>query len=270
MTRSFSIALAFLFLTTLPALGHEFWIDPEDFEVAPGAPLEANLRVGEEFSGAPSVYLPNRFRRFEIAGAAAPVPVEGTMGDRPALNQAAEEGLAIVLHETKVQRVTYREFAKFAAFVAHKDAEWTLDLHRERGLPEEGFVEAYTRHAKSLVAVGAGDGADRPFGLDTEFVALANPYADDVSAGFPVRLLYQGAPRPDAQVEIFEKAPSGEVTVRLVRTDGTGEAVIPVRAGHRYMLDAVVLREPAPQLAEETGAVWESLWANLTFALPAD
>jgi hypothetical protein len=34
------------------------------------------------------------------------------------------------------------------------------------------------------------------------------------------------------------------------------------------MLDAVVLREPAAQLAADTGAAWETLWANMTFMAP--
>jgi len=50
--------------------------------------------------------------------------------------------------------------------------------------------------------------------------------------------------------------------------NSAGVALVPVLAGHAYMLDAVVLREPSAVLAEQTGAVWETLWANLTFAVP--
>jgi hypothetical protein len=34
------------------------------------------------------------------------------------------------------------------------------------------------------------------------------------------------------------------------------------------MLDSVVLREPSDEALEATGAVWESLWASLSFAVP--
>jgi len=34
------------------------------------------------------------------------------------------------------------------------------------------------------------------------------------------------------------------------------------------MADAVVLRRPDSDLAREKNALWESLWANLTFAVP--
>ena len=52
--------------------------------------------------------------------------------------------------------------------------------------------------------------------------------------------------------------------ITYLATDAKGEAVIPVRPGHRYLLDAVVLRE-AP---DGDGPVWESLWAAMTFAVP--
>ena len=247
------------------AQGHEFWIDPAEFMVDVGEPIAADLRVGEAFLGGAQSYLPNRFRRFEIVQGAETAPVGGRMGDRPALNQPADEGLAVLVHVTTDSRLVYKEFAKFASFVTHKDASWTIAEHSTRNLPQEGFVEVYSRYAKSLVAVGRGAGSDRIVGLETEIVAQTNPYTDDLSDGMMVTLYYQGAPRADAQIEVFEKSSSGEVAVSTLRTDAAGVAQVPVRAGHRYMLDAVVLREPAPDLAAEKNVHWESLWANLTF-----
>ena len=120
------------------------------------------------------------------------------------------------------------------------------------------------------MAVGDGRGEDRAFGLETELVALENPYTGDMSDGIDVVLLYQGAPRSGAQIEVFDKAADETVQVTTVRTDSEGKATVPVLPAHRYMLDAVALREPSAELAEETRAVWESLWANLTFAIPAN
>lgn len=253
---------------TMPVLGHEYWIDPERFAVPTGEAIRADLRVGQAFEGAALIYNPASFRRFEIASPEGLAPVEGRLGDRPAMAETAPEGLAVVALATADSKLTYKAFADFESFVTHKAADWTIDEHRARGLPENGFVEAYSRYAKSLVAVGAARGSDRALGLETEFVALLNPYADDLSGGLPVELHYRGAPRGGAQVEIFEKAPDGMVEVTTVTTDAGGRATIPVRPGYRYMIDAVVLRAPSPALAEATGAVWESLWANLTFAVP--
>ncbi len=100
--------------------------------------------------------------------------------------------------------------------------------------------------------------------METEFVALANPYTADMDLGLPVQLLYQDAPRPGAQVEVFDRAPDGTVRVTTAQTDAKGIALIPVSPGHEYLLDAVFLR-PAPDLDE---AVWESHWASITFKIP--
>ena len=96
-------------------------------------------------------------------------------------------------------------------------------------------------------------------------MALGNPYTDNMAGGIPVRVLYQGTPRADAQVEVFAKAPDGTVSVTVQPTNALGETLIRVAPGHSYLLDAVVLR-PAPDGADY---VWESLWAALTFAVPA-
>ena len=69
---------------------------------------------------------------------------------------------------------------------------------------------------------------------------------------------------PNAEAEVSVRGG----TTREVRTDAAGEARVPVLPGRHYMLDAVVLRAPAAELAEARDVVWESIWANLTFAVP--
>ena len=247
---------------------HEFWIDPIDFRVAPGAPVAADFRVGQEYEGSASSFIVQRTRRHDMAFGGEVGPVPTRMGDRPAFAVTApdEEGLMVIIHATQDSFITWADFADFESFVRHKDAEWTLARHDERGLERDGTSEIYSRYAKSLVAVGDGRGADTEFGLLTEIVALENPYTGEMSDGIDVQVLYEGVPRAETQVEIFEKAEDGTVTVSTVRTDGEGRATVPVVPGRRYQLDAVVLREIDPEANK--GASWESLWANLTFLVP--
>lgn len=255
-------------LGALPAASHEFWIEAQEYQVPGGGEVRADLRNGEIFKGAALSYNPMRFTRFEAVTGGVAAPLEGRIGDIPAVQMTPPDGLLVLAHETTLSRLTYKEWEKFAAFAEHKDFPGIEARHAARDLPREGFREGYTRHVKALVAVGDGAGSDRALGLETEFVALANPYADEIADGLPVRLLYQGAPRADAQIEVFERAPDGAVTVSLLRSDDAGEAVIPVQPGHTYLLDAVVLREPVPALAAEKDIVWETLWAGLSFAVP--
>ncbi len=259
--------IAALALLAAPLQAHEFWIEPQVFEVPPGDPVVATIHVGSELKGAAYSFNPMNFTRFEIVTDAGVQPVEGRIGDRPALNMVPDgAGLATVVHVTRDYSLTYREWEKFTDFCEHKDFEWAIARHLERGLAQERVYERYSRHAKSLVALGDGAGADREVGLLTEIVALANPYTDDLNDGFPVQVLYQGVPRADVQVELFEKMPDGTVAIRYYRTDAEGRAVVEVTPGNFYLVDSVVMREL--DVVEDKDPAWESLWASLTFQVP--
>ena len=254
--------------STAPAKAHEFWLSPDDYTLAPEEVMQVRLRIGSEMKGATLAYLPNDITRFDILQGDTTRPVSGRLGDQPALQMPAEtDGLAIVVHETADSRLTYTDFGVFQRFVAHKDFRTAIADHKARGLPETGFRETYRRYAKSLIAIGSGAGADRVVGLKIEIVALANPYTDDLSAGMPVQVLLDGAPRVDVQVELFQTAPDGTVTITKYRTDTEGKAVLPMQSGMEYLVDNVDLHA-LPNDDPVAGPVWHSDWASLTFRTP--
>lgn len=253
----------------VPALAHEFWIAPQAYSVPEGGDLVADLRVGEKLEGSAFAYIPPNFTRFDLIMGDRSQPVPGRAGDRPALNMAAPgEGLAIVVHETRDYGLTYDDWAKFDRFTQHKGFPEVAARHVSRGFTQDRVRERYTRYAKSLIAVGEGAGQDREVGLLTEIVALANPYVDDIRDGLAVRVLYEGKPRARAQVELFDRAPDGRVSATTTLTDDEGRAVLKVTPGHSYLADAVVMLETDPE--KTSGAMWKSLWASLTFAVPEE
>lgn len=262
--------LVFLLVSTLPAIGHEFWISPLDYQIDSNENIVADLRVGQNFKGANFGYIPQNFVRFELVSGEMAVPVEGRIGDRPALSMAApEDGLWVVVHETTDSLLTWASWEKFVGFVDHKKLANTLETHEERGLSQEGVKERYRRFAKALIAVGSGQGQDRAVGLRTEIVANANPYTDDLSGGLPVLVLFEGAPRSNVQIEVFDHDQADVVTTFTLITDKEGRADIPVEPGHEYLLDSVVMLPLYPD-DPATEPVWESLWAAMTFRVPAE
>ena len=260
--------LFFVLTSTIPASGHEFWIEPHSYQIAANTPIVADLRVGQDFRGFVQSYIPNSFTRFDLVSGQAKIPVDGRVGDRPALNSAVPfEGLWIAVHETRDLDLTYREWEKFVNFTSHKDYPNVPARHVERGLPMQMFKEDYRRFAKALFGVGASGGSDREVGLTTEIVAMQNPYTDDLSEGMEFRVLLRSVPRKNTQVEVFEKTPDGAVKVWTTRTDDAGYANVQVQPGHAYLIDSVTIEE-LPGVNLDIEAVWYSLWASLTFEVP--
>lgn len=265
ISRPLLAALALTLLTAMPGFGHEFWIEPEEFQVQSGAPLVAHFRNGQNFNGTDLAYFEKRSARFDLIQKGQVTPVQGRMGDVPALATTAPgDGLLVIVHETAPSTLTYTDWDKFDAFATHKGFGDVKSRHLARGLSEDRFTESYIRYAKALVGVGAASGADRQTGMEIEFVARSNPYAQPGADSFVATLYYQGAPRGDAQVEIFARAPDGQVVTTFYRTDQNGDVTVPVQPGFAYLMDAVVLRAPP----DGSPHAWETLWASLCFSRP--
>ena len=257
-------------LLVSPVYAHEFWISPEKYEIAVAEPFAADFRVGQGFNGSRQSYLKQRTTRHSYVQDGVEITISGRNGDRPALKiPSLKNGLAILIHETTDSTLKYSEFEKFENFVRHKSFKGVLTAHKARGLPKTGFRESYRRFVKSLIAVGDGSGQDTSIGLQIEIIAQANPYTDDMASGLQVLVLLEGKPRPNAQVELFAR-PTGtdeDAQVTLHFTNEMGIATLPVQYGHEYMADHVALIPVEPD--QDTDPVWHSLWANLTFSVPA-
>jgi hypothetical protein len=184
------------------ATAHEFWIEPEAYQVPASGQIVARLKNGEDFEGIALAYFDKRITRFDIVVGDTVGPVVARLGDNPALDMPGPiSGLVVVVHETTPSTLTYKDWAKFQKFADHKDFADMKTRHAANGFPDAPFKERYTRHAKSLIAVGDGVGMDRALGLKTEFIALTNPYASDFDGMMKVQVTLDGEVRADAQVE---------------------------------------------------------------------
>lgn len=264
MRLSAAIGLAFTFWTSVLE-AHEFWVEPVTYQVDFGAEVVVDLRVGQLLAGRSYPYLSHKFARYEVTDSAGVHPLLGVEGDLPsAVYVSAVPGLSIISYEALAERLTYESFKDFVDFVEEEGLPTIAARHRERGLPDTGFVETYTRNAKALVQVGpVKDGqTDTVTGMPFELVALENPYAG--GATVPVSLLWQGNEVPGAQIALFRRSENGAVVRSTYRTDETGKASIPLTGSGTFLLSAVHLEERSA----ESGAVWHSTWASLTFGLP--
>lgn len=271
-SRVAALALGLLAALAGPAAAHEFWIEAEDYRVEAGEPVRLDLLVGQGYRGNAQSFNPARQRRTALLGPEGEAEVTSRIGDRPAIDQPVPgEGLLIAVHETNDSILTYRDRAIFETFVAEEGLDGTLERHAERGLPEEGFREAFSRSVKALVGLGGVGAQDRALGLPVEIVVEGDPYAEPMPAEVTLLALADGEPMAGALVNVFTKpdgglAPGAEAGRLRPRADETGRVTVPLEPGTRYLANVVDMREASPELEERTGAVWESRWGSTTFS----
>lgn len=265
MRYVFTFAMV-LFNWSLPLNAHEFWISPFSPIVSVGDEVILDLKVGQMLEGQSYPYLSHKFGRYQITNGDGVHDLLGNEGDTPSVvYDATVPGLHVIAYHALPEQLTYETFEEFVEYVDEEGLGFLVDRHRERGLPETGFIEAYTRNAKALVQVGPAFEADTDLatGMDFELVAMRNPYLP--RASLPVMLLWQGVRVPNAQVAVFQRV--GKSVVRTTyRTDDQGIADIVLRGGGTYLLSSVHMDERK----EDTDAVWHSTWASLSFSLATE
>jgi uncharacterized GH25 family protein len=247
---------------SLPATAHEFWIELKASRVEPGAPIVADMKVGQNFKGDSYPYLKSRFVSFRSTDRAGSRDVKGDEGDTPAVNiRSATKGLQVISYLATAHRLDFDKWEDFVSYVEYEGLGWVAEAHKRRGLPERSFAEEYVRCAKALVQVGDVSASDQDVatGMPLELIAGQNPYAAPAPFELPVTLLWRGKPIGDIQIRVFQN--NGTVTETTIRTDATGRAVVPLQRGGRFLLNAVHMQEAPPDRA----AKWESYWASLTF-----
>lgn len=261
-------ALVFLAgaLSSTIAAAHDFWIEPDNFRPQTGGRVAMRLYVGQNFKGNSLPYLPDWIERYVFLGPdAKETPVSAIVGDDPAGQFPTNDpGLYIVGYRSTRFTVDLT-LEKFEVYLVQEGLERILPLHRTRTAGKTNIHEAFSRCAKTLVTAGtpsARPGADKVLGFRLELIAERNPYLPLTRNEFPVRLIYENKPLAGALVVAFNKH---DATKKLkVRSDRNGRALLKLDRPGVWLVTAVHIIVPPP----EVKADWESFWASLSFELP--
>jgi len=259
------IVIVLLCLAMAPLSAHEYWLDPLNYRLADTGQIQSHIRVGQYFKGDSYAYLPSEVESVQIHWQDTSRSIEPRFGATPAVKQQSPgEGLNILTISTSPFSLTYTEREKFEKFIKTERLDWVPEAHKKRGLPDVGFVEAYYRHAKTLVQVANNAGKDRKVGLKFEWVLQSNPYVDTTNE-LSAQLWWQNEQYANAHCKLFLKQ-GGEVTVIDLQTDDEGYVTLPRKSNANYLLNAVLMQLPSQQNIENLDAVWESHWASVTFS----
>lgn len=248
------------------ANAHEFWLEPLQYRIDVNKTVQANIKVGENFKGDTYAFFPNRFVRFELHHNGRERPISARLGARPAAAQAVDsDGLTTLTYESTYTELTYDDPAVFDNFLTLDGLDWVRQAHKDRGLPERGFTEVFRRFAKSYIGTGNAQGEDRLIGYPLEWRLDANPYTLARQTPLTATLFLNDEPSAGVLARVFMKSGNEEAEELRLTTDENGQISIPFRENTAYLVSSVHMQEPPADVAEETGAVWESLWASAVF-----
>jgi hypothetical protein len=267
-------AIAAALAVPRPAAAHDFWLAPESFTPAAGAVLGVGLRVGEGFVGEPVARNPQRIVRFalvDLAGETGESAAAGLPGWEPAGRvRPSGPGLHAVVYESRFAAIAL-EAEKFTAYLREEGLEAVIAARAAAGAGAEPGRERYARSAKALLAVRPAGGAapapaaaDRPLGLPLELVAQGDPTRLAPGAELAVRLRFRGEPLAGALVVALSPPPRVR---QAARSDAAGRVRFRLDRAGPWLVKAVHM---VPAAGGEPAADWESHWASLTFAVPAD
>lgn len=262
------VTLTAICLNTLEANAHEFWVEPTKFEIEKGAPIEANLRNGQNFRGAAFPYVKDTTAIYSITNTTQSISPKQRTGNNPAFDyKTTNDGLHIATYQGVFDTLDFKEWDKFTHYVENQGFDGMLERHKERGLPQTDFKEQYARCAKALIQVGNGTvGEDKLTGLKYELVANKNPFALSQNDTLPVTLYYEGKPVANKQIQVFRDDGIGDVTNFKLRTNKNGNANIELKGGGKFMLNSVYIYEGDEDPKTELAA-YQSYWATLVFGI---
>ena len=260
-----TLALAAALANVSNLFAHEYYLEPDNYSPAIGETIAVRHKLGEKFKGNELPWVTPWNIRSEFWVKEKKTQLRGLDGDRPALTiPAQQEGLLTVIHQSNIDYLTFSSYEKFEKYTRKEGLEHALAESESGKKPKEGLKEAYSRFAKTLIAVGnSSTGKDAPTGLKIELVALSHPLELKADMPMKVQLLFDGEPLAGAAVKAFEGI--GQEFAYHVRSDNRGIAEIKPAGPGPYLINAIHMVEPVSAEAINKQAHWESFWASLTF-----
>lgn len=248
-------------------LAHDFWIVPNAFVVATGAPLEIRGQTGISFPVSVSAVAPERVTDARVIGSAGTARLGGFTQSGTSLLVTHRPGgtgqhvIAIAL----AGRVTRQSAEGFRRYLALEGAADLVERYSRTGqLPTDSISMRSTKHAKTVVEIGSG--GPRAFaalaGHPLEIVPVSDPGRAGVGSTAAFRVLFRGQPLAAAHIHAGGDRTARDSAPELsLNTDASGVVRVPVDRNGLWNVRAA---HAVPSVAG-SGADWDVYWATFVF-----
>ena len=252
------------FLVILPALAHEFWLEPQQYIFSRTEEINIRFRVGEAFTG--DNWKGNRDKVNELKLYYADIVDD--LSD--ALTEDEGDSLQFSIHEEGTAMVTFNninsfielEAEKFNAYLAEDGLQSAIDYRQQQNETDSMGRELYQRSVKTIVQVGALKTTvyKKQTNLPIDIIPLSHPYQLNDGDTLTVKVLFKGGPLANTKIRTWHKLP-GTVTDTSMMSNEKGEISFPVTTSGEWMVSCVTML----RITDDPHAQWQSYWGSLTW-----
>lgn len=259
---------AVIALATTTAIGHDLFMRPDAFFVAPGSPVPVKMFSGT-FSESENAIKRDRILDLSMVtpgGRTALDPSLWTERDpQTTLAVPTQDGGTYLLAAALKPRPLSLDGAKFNAYLKEEGLDHVLAARKAQGRLQEPSQERYQKFVKALVQVGDNptESYATSLGYAAELMPLANPYTLKVGDTLPVRLVVDG--KPAAGHVLFAGGRTGKgarIPMKRLTADADGVVRVTLTAPGAWYVKVVHMRE-----VTEPDTNYESRWSTLTWGV---
>jgi len=249
-------------------MAHEFWVRPLSYVVETGKSLDVRLFVGDGFPGEVVTRNGPKIVKFAAYGDGAETPITGENGKDPAGSVKLEKAGVYVLAFRNIPSKIELDAAKFEEYLKEEGLDTIIKKRADSGASSTPGKEMYSRSAKAIVRVGdAEKGFDREVGLKYELTPLSEPWKVQPGEQGKDELRFKAVfdSKPLAGIMVAARTPDDPKLVIKATTDEHGIVTLKLPKTGMWLVSSVhMLEAPA-----NSGSDWESVWASVTFEVPA-
>lgn len=260
----------FLALIAMPAVAHDFWVQPRQFSLANPGPALLTMFVGHGAARDRWGVDSDHVVLFRTIGPDGMIDRKadlrlGSAGFDALVPLAKPGAYLVVLQSTETP--SQLPFLRFNDYVKTEGITPIIATRQRLGLEKTDGREVYSRRAKAIVQVGPVDAASiarvtRPTRLLLEIVPGKHPQALGTDRMMPVQVLFHNRPLAGALVKITDLAADAE-PVATQRTDKDGRTSFRIPRTGKWQMNVVWSvpgggRDP----------LFRTTFSSLTFATP--